>query len=84
MMFLALSWVNHALFVAGQGFYDEEMKEFSIRYHLIGSINAKELAAHILMERIYPKEVDSVLLRNGEASRLRAVCEMGIYSTFCP
>jgi glutathione synthase len=41
-----------------------------------------ELSAHILMERIYPKERSGVLVRLGKAEIAHSVCELGIYSVF--
>jgi glutathione synthetase len=46
------------------------------------TMNAKEMAAHILMERIFPPREPALLMRNGEVKRGEALSELGIYSVY--
>jgi glutathione synthase len=48
----------------------------------IHRMSDSELSAHILMERIYPKDRNGVLIRLGKAETAHSVCELGIYSVF--
>ena len=41
-----------------------------------------ERAAHILMERVFPKAHDVALLREGQPQSGSGICELGIYSVF--
>ena len=60
----------------GNNYYNEQIPA------MMDKLSAKELAGYILMERIYPKEVETVQVRNYESFRVKAICEIGIYSTF--
>lgn len=51
---------------------------------LTGGMSADELAAHILMERVFPAVGDAVLCPAGDGAPTTApaVCELGVYSAY--
>ena len=40
------------------------------------------LSGYLLMQRIFPKEIDTILVRNGEAHVAKSISELGIYSAY--
>mmetsp|Transcript_30150 Transcript_30150/g.37164 ORF Transcript_30150/g.37164 Transcript_30150/m.37164 type:complete len:494 (+) Transcript_30150:133-1614(+) len=46
------------------------------------SMSDKERAAFILMQRIFPRQMDTVLVRECTASQGKGINELGIYSTY--
>ncbi|KAH9256239.1 glutathione synthetase [Batrachochytrium salamandrivorans] len=60
----------------GNNLYGQEVKSALL------SMPQHELAAHILMERIFPPSQTAWLMRNGHVVQGQAVCELGVYSTF--
>ncbi|HFE45608.1 MAG TPA: hypothetical protein ENJ18_08945, partial [Nannocystis exedens] len=49
---------------------------------LLASLDAHEKSAYILMERIFPKPVDSALIRDGIATVGPALAEIGIFTAY--
>jgi hypothetical protein len=45
-------------------------------------LDPEELAAYILMQRIFPKPAPAVFVRGGAFARAAAICELGVYTTF--
>ena len=49
---------------------------------MLNKLSEKDLAGYILMERIYPKEIETIQVRNCKMFAVNAICEMGIYSAY--
>ena len=59
----------------GNNIYGLKVKE------TLETMPKEEQASYILMQRIFPAEVDSALIRKGHVIRCNALQELGIYST---
>lgn len=46
------------------------------------SFSPKELSAHILMQRIFPRELPAAFIREKQVVRGQALCELGVYGVY--
>jgi glutathione synthetase len=60
----------------GNNFYGAEARK------VLTTASPRELASHILMQRIFPVAQEACLMRKGEVVRGPALQELGIYGTF--
>lgn len=66
-------------YTSGNNIYGEDVRETLLRLRKEGS---KEDAAYILMQRIFPKETPTFLMRDGLCHKERAISELGIYGAY--
>lgn len=60
----------------GNNIYGEEITT------ALEKMSPQDMAAHILMERIFPPREQAVLVRDGQAMQGKVVSELGIYSVY--
>jgi len=60
----------------GNNFYGDQVKK------ALTTMKKEELAAYILMARIFPLEISSPLLRKGKVQLCKCVQELGVYGCF--
>jgi glutathione synthetase len=60
----------------GNNLYGEELKQ------ALQTLNPKERAAYILMQRIRPKACQALVMKRGSVSTVQAISELGIYSVY--
>ncbi|CAH1436809.1 unnamed protein product [Lactuca virosa] len=63
----------------GNNIYGDEVKETLLRLQKEGS---EEEAAYILMQRIFPKDFPTLLVREGIYYKEQAISELGIFSAY--
>lgn len=64
----------------GNNIYGDEVKETLVRLQKEGS--EEEAAAYILMQRIFPKDFPTLLVREGICYKEQAISELGIFSSY--
>ncbi|CAI9271877.1 unnamed protein product [Lactuca saligna] len=64
----------------GNNIYGDEVKEMLVRLQKEGS--EEEAAAYILMQRIFPKDFPTLLVREGICYKEQAISELGIFSSY--
>lgn len=68
-----------ASFFLGNNIYGEDVREALLRLHRESS---EEDAAYILMQRIFPSVVPTLLIRDGICHKDHAISELGIYGAY--
>ena len=60
----------------GNNFYGKDIQE------QLSKMSSEELAAHILMQRIFPKKLDAILVHHCSPNKTSVVQELGIFGAF--
>jgi glutathione synthase len=63
----------------GNNIYGDDLRETLLKLQKVGS---QEDAAYILMQRIFPANTASILMRNGFLHKDHVISEFGIFSTY--
>ena len=74
-----MSLTSSHLFISGNNIYGDDVRESLLRLQKEGS---EEEAAYILMQRIFPTEFPTILVRDGICYKEQAISELGIFSAY--
>ena len=64
----------------GNNFFDAELRENLLRAKAEIGSQESILSTYLIMERIHPPMIDTLMLRNGEVTKHRSLSEFGFFS----